>query len=228
MSIRNLKVIMVVVVLLCMGVVIQVGKAEGQTQAIPSFDEHIKRFQEFDKASQLLLSATSPLSVPNTKPKAQYHAELDKAIVAYREFIQKYPSDNLFTPQAMYAIGAALSEQEKPLEAINQFKEIIQKFPTTYTALNAQVQVGKIELKRRNFAQAIAAFESALQKNPNADEVRKAVEVRARPAILYLIFRTYIIQGDLAKATETMAKLHAEFPNESVTIMAMKEIFGVK
>lgn len=235
MAIRYLR---IVVLLLCIEIAIQtgigIGKAEAQTNATspllpslpPSPEEDMKKFREYDHARRKLDIATRPIPEPFIRLKPLYEAQLEEAIIAFRKFVQKYPNDNFYTPMAMHDIAIALIEQGKIQDAMTQLDEIVQKFPNGQAALNAKVQKGRMYLKQRNYPQAIAAFELALEKSANGDEGRKALEEKARPAILYMLVHTHIKMGNHDKAWEIFLKLNSEYPGESYTERAKREVMG--
>lgn len=100
------------------------------------------------------------------------------ALDAYKRFLNRYP-DGPISDLAILEIGALLDELDKPLEAIAAWRDLIERYPASRYAPEAQRRIAEAyELRLQNISQAIAEYETVLVEYPDYlynDAIRRKI-----------------------------------------------------
>ena len=103
--------------------------------------------------------------------------QYDKATEEYRRFTQLFPNDRVMVPRAqlllanlaeidaysIYEKGTELFDQNKYKEALEIFKEVVKKYPTGKTAVNARLNIGAAYQAMEEYAKARDEYLSFLK-----------------------------------------------------------------
>jgi tetratricopeptide (TPR) repeat protein len=132
--------------------------------------------------------------------------EYEKAIGCYKKIVDSWP-DYQYAGQAQFLIGkcyetliksGSLPESEANLKIEQAYKAVIEKYPDCTSAKDAWMELGWLNFKRGQWAEAAQCWELSLKKDP---------ENRLPPHILYPLGRAYEEIGQPDKA----AQVYREF-----------------
>ncbi|MBI4553787.1 MAG: tetratricopeptide repeat protein [Candidatus Latescibacteria bacterium] len=100
----------------------------------------------------------------------------NEALDQYKLFLNAHPATPV-SDAAILEIGALLTGMEKPLEAIAAYRDLIERYPISRHAAEAQRRIAEVyETRLHDIPQAIAAYETILTKYPDSlfyDAVRR-------------------------------------------------------
>ena len=109
----------------------------------------------------------------NTARTMFQRGQLGTARMAFRNFLQRYPSDAL-VPDAHYFLADILVQEEKPEEAVHAFLEIPTLFPTSDRAAEAYYRVGVIYMSQNDMDDAIAYLVRVVETYPGSESAAAA------------------------------------------------------
>jgi len=135
------------------------------------------------------------------------HNDLDLARRYFNSLIQDFPQSNLVS-SAYYAMGSTYREESRFVEAINNFKKVMERDKSDLAG-TAAVAISDIYLAQDNFDAALSTLESTLKDFPHLE---------------HLIF---------PKIADTYAKLNKldlaiQFYRKSLKIVPVKEMSNVQ
>jgi len=149
---------------------------------------------EFKDDAQHLIAQ----SFLNEQNYEQANLEFDK--LATEEF-KTYPD---LQAEAMYKAAFCLNQLARDQEAIERYATFITKFPTSEYVTAAYFDTGTIYAKQKDYDNARANYELALQ-NTNDQDLKAEIQTT--------IGRTYYDQQDYQNAIVAFNKLLEEYPN---------------
>lgn len=121
---------------------------------------------------------------------------------------------------ALFEEGNQLYEQEKYAEAIGKFEEFIAANPSVYMVT---LNIGNCYRMLKEYDKALAAYKLILDKVMADKGTYEGDESAARA--LASTGETYMLMGDLDKASEYMQQAIELFPNDEVLAFNVGEIF---
>jgi len=120
----------------------------------------------------------------------------------------------------LFEEGNQLFEQEKYAEAIAKYEEFLAANPTVY---QVTLNVGNCYRMLKEYDKAIEAYQAILEKVMTDKGTYEGDESAARA--LASMGETYMLMGDLDKASEYMRQAIELFPNDEVLAFNVGEIF---
>lgn len=97
----------------------------------------------------------------------------DKATVAFRDFLKKYP-EGRYAHIAQYWLGEASYAQGDFKQAIQDYKTLIDKYPQSPKLAEAMLKIGYSEYELKNTKAAQASLEQLIQTYPGTTEAGQA------------------------------------------------------
>ncbi len=97
----------------------------------------------------------------------------DKATVAFRDFLKKYP-DGRYAHIAQYWLGEASYAQGDFKQAIKDYKTLINKYPQSPKLAEAMLKIGYSEYELKNNKAAQASLEQLIKSYPGTTEAGQA------------------------------------------------------
>lgn len=97
----------------------------------------------------------------------------DDAIVAFQNFIKKYP-DSTYLPNANYWLGQLNYNKGKKDDAAFYFASVVKNFPKSPKAADAMYKVGVIMQDKGDTAKAKAVYQQVITKYPGTDGAKQA------------------------------------------------------
>lgn len=97
----------------------------------------------------------------------------DEAVVAYSNFLQKYPSGT-YASNAQYWLGEANYVTRKFSEAIAEFQKVIDRYPDSRKLPDAMLKIGYIHYELKQSEQARKVLTELKQKFPGTSSARLA------------------------------------------------------
>ena len=97
----------------------------------------------------------------------------DKATVAFRDFLKKYP-DGRYAHIAQYWLGEASYAQGDFKQAIQDYKKLIDNYPNSPKLAEAMLKIGYSEYELKNTQAAQASLERLIQTYPGTTEAGQA------------------------------------------------------
>jgi|GEM_PF-2151048 len=142
---------------------------------------------------------------PNQLTKALQAADTPKAIRAYSQAIELDP--DLDTAHQNRSLLYWM-KQHDPEKAKNDCEALISKHSETYY-IDACLICGQIYLEQKNYGQAIAKFEIALQ-DASVDEAHPDY-----PYLVHYLGQAYLLHGEALLAEQTYQRLHTLNPEDA-------------
>ncbi|MBI4532162.1 MAG: tetratricopeptide repeat protein, partial [Candidatus Latescibacteria bacterium] len=116
--------------------------------------------------------------------------QYDKATEEYQRFLQVFPQDRVMVPRAqmllanlaeidaysIYEKGTELFDQNKYTEAMEIFKEVVQKYPNSKTAINARLNIAAAYQAREEYAKARDEYLGFLREYQQNSDFSQQVE----------------------------------------------------
>jgi tetratricopeptide (TPR) repeat protein len=130
------------------------------------------------------------------------------------------PSIDDETALALFDEGNQLFEEEKYTEAAAKFEEFLEANPSIY---QVNLNIGNCYREMKEYDKAIAAYKIILDKVMEEKGSYEGDEGAARA--LSSIGETYMMQGDLEKANESLQQAMSLFPNDETLAFNVGEIF---
>jgi len=93
-----------------------------------------------------------------------------EALVGFKKIYANYPESG-YTPESLYMMGALSYETRRFAEAIDLFKEYIQRFPEGSHVRDAYFGVGDCYSRMRQFNDADVWYDNALKKWPALEDI---------------------------------------------------------
>jgi|GEM_PF-6761131 len=97
----------------------------------------------------------------------------DNAITKFREFIDKYPDDDL-TDNAQYWIGECHLKKKEYLKAIDEFQNVVEYYPLGNKVPEAYLKIGYAYLYLKDKVSAVQYFKQVMDMFPNTDASAEA------------------------------------------------------
>ncbi len=97
----------------------------------------------------------------------------DDAIVAFQNFIKKYP-DSTYQPNANYWLGQLNYNKGKKDDAAYYFASVVKNYPKSPKAADAMYKVGVIMQDKGDTAKAKAVYQQVINKYPGTDGAKQA------------------------------------------------------
>ncbi|HBH9504592.1 cell division protein CpoB [Escherichia fergusonii] len=97
----------------------------------------------------------------------------DDAIVAFQNFIKKYP-DSTYLPNANYWLGQLNYNKGKKDDAAYYFASVVKNYPKSPKAADAMFKVGVIMQDKGDTAKAKAVYQQVINKYPGSDGAKQA------------------------------------------------------
>lgn len=97
----------------------------------------------------------------------------DKATVAFRDFLKKYPNGR-YAHIAQYWLGEASYAQGDFKQAIKDYKTLIDKYPQSPKLAEAMLKIGYSEYELKNTKAAQASLEQLIKTYPGTTEAGQA------------------------------------------------------
>ena len=210
-----------------------------------AFDQ--KDFKISLKASSYLVK-TWPLS--DYAPDAQYlvgrsyeaRHDDEKAFKAYKKVIENYPRseklDDVLQRQYQIALRFLGGQRFKLWGLIpffpdmektaGLFEQIVKSGPYSSVAPQAQLSIGTAQEKRREYVEAVAAYELAADRYNDQPVIASEAKYRAGLAYLKQALTAEYDQGTAGQAIATFADFIALYPNDKRVPEARKFIDQLK
>ncbi|EMD6811629.1 MULTISPECIES: cell division protein CpoB [Citrobacter] len=127
-------------------------------------------------------AATSGAPVQSGDANTDYNAAIalvqdksrqDDAIVAFQNFIKKYP-DSTYQPNANYWLGQLNYNKGKKDDAAFYFASVVKNYPKSPKASDAMYKVGVIMQDKGDAAKAKAVYQQVISKYPGTDGAKQA------------------------------------------------------
>ncbi|ELH9386847.1 cell division protein CpoB [Salmonella enterica] len=127
-------------------------------------------------------TATSGAPVQSGDVNTDYNAAIalvqdksrqDDAIVAFQNFIKKYP-DSTYQPNANYWLGQLNYNKGKKDDAAYYFASVVKNYPKSPKAADAMYKVGVIMQDKGDTAKAKAVYQQVINKYPGTDGAKQA------------------------------------------------------
>ncbi|POT58103.1 cell division protein CpoB [Citrobacter amalonaticus] len=127
-------------------------------------------------------AATSGAPVQSGDANTDYNAAIalvqdksrqDDAIVAFQNFIKKYP-DSTYQPNANYWLGQLNYNKGKKDDAAFYFASVVKNYPKSPKAADAMYKVGVIMQDKGDTAKAKAVYQQVISKYPGTDGAKQA------------------------------------------------------
>ncbi|ECG1191416.1 cell division protein CpoB [Salmonella bongori] len=127
-------------------------------------------------------AATSGTPVQTGDANTDYNAAIalvqdnsrqDEAIVAFQNFIKKYP-DSTYQPNANYWLGQLNYNKGKKDDAAYYFASVVKNYPKSPKAADAMYKVGVIMQDKGDTAKAKAVYQQVISKYPGTDGAKQA------------------------------------------------------
>lgn len=206
-------------------VVLPADQLYNQGLALANAGKMSRAAAEFDKVDQQHpYSKYSRNSIIMSAYSNYASGRYDEAIISARRFVTLYPT-NPDSAYALYIIGNSYfkqipdvtRDQEMSEKALSAMNELIQRFPNSEYADDAQkkinitrdqlagkeMEVGRYYLKQRNFIAAINRFKTVVQKYQTTRHVEEA---------LARLTESYYSLGVISEAQTAAAVLGHNFP----------------
>ena len=97
----------------------------------------------------------------------------DKATVAFRDFLKKYP-DGRYAHIAQYWLGEASYAQGKYKQAIKDYQALIDRYPNSPKLAEAMLKIGYSEYELKNYKAAQNSLERLIKTYPGTTEAGQA------------------------------------------------------
>ncbi|MDB2179839.1 cell division protein CpoB [Citrobacter farmeri] len=127
-------------------------------------------------------AATSGAPVQSGDANSDYNAAIalvqdksrqDDAIVAFQNFIKKYP-DSTYQPNANYWLGQLNYNKGKKDDAAFYFASVVKNYPKSPKASDAMYKVGVIMQDKGDSAKAKAVYQQVISKYPGTEGAKQA------------------------------------------------------
>lgn len=118
-------------------------------------------------------------------------------------------------PYVRYQYAQALYKSGKTMDAINEFKNIQEKFPDSEYAEVSLFTIGWIYFQQRNYSQSIAQYNNVILKYP---------DTKLKPVIYYSIGDAQFNQGKYDSAIVNYEKVLAQYPSSQYVFDAVNGI----
>ena len=127
-------------------------------------------------------AATSGAPVQSGDANTDYNAAIalvqdksrqDDAIVAFQNFIKKYP-DSTYQPNANYWLGQLNYNKGKKDDAAFYFASVVKNYPKSPKAADAMYKVGVIMQDKGDTAKAKAVYQQVISKYPGTEGAKQA------------------------------------------------------
>ncbi|EQC1554186.1 cell division protein CpoB [Citrobacter amalonaticus] len=127
-------------------------------------------------------AATSGAPVQSGDANTDYNAAIalvqdksrqDDAIVAFQNFIKKYP-DSTYQPNANYWLGQLNYNKGKKDDAAFYFASVVKNYPKSPKAADAMYKVGVIMQDKGDAAKAKAVYQQVISKYPGTEGAKQA------------------------------------------------------
>lgn len=99
--------------------------------------------------------------------------------------------------------------------ALEGFNNYLKFFGTTESAPNAQYYIGEIEFQRKNYDQALTAFDAVLERYPENPKTLDA---------LFMKGRTLVLQGERTAGADEFQEVIKRAPRSTLAVQARAEI----
>lgn len=187
----------------------QAFEAAGKAKEAVAMFEKIESDYPKEAASLLAALARVRLLVAAEPPELDAAAEILGDLVSdseKRERIEAFgwSVDGFFAEWAW-----TLADAGKPDEADKAFQELLEKFPNGEYAADARFNLAESANQRGDFAEVVKLLSPLVESK---DKGATPVPDRLLPDILYRLGRTQIELADWPKASKTLDRLIAEFP----------------
>jgi TolA-binding protein len=104
--------------------------------------------------------------------------DYNNAIIAYQEFIQKFPSSALI-PNAYYWIGKSAEFLKRETEAIDNFNKVLSINLKSTIGISAAIDLANIYTNRNDFNPAIRVLNSSIDAQPTSNRIPELLYLRA-------------------------------------------------
>ena len=162
---------------------------------------------------------------------------MDRTVEMYQQIIKNAPYGT-YAAEAQFKIGLAREQQRKFTDAVDAYQKVcvLDNYPTSTTAPNAQYQIGYAWMRATDNAhdegaarKAIDAFQDYLVRYPNSDKAPQAQENiqhlgQKQTQGAYNIARFYETQHDTRAAFIYYNEVVREDPNSAQAQLAKKRI----
>jgi outer membrane protein assembly factor BamD len=168
----------------------RIGKIEEDEADYPnafkSFQTMVKKYPSSDYFEQALgeqyrIANLYLAGEPQRIWKIPVGPSMDKTVDMYNQIIKNAPYGT-YAAQCEFKIGLAREQQRKYTDAITAYQKVLDDYPTSAVASNAQYQIGYAWMRAASSAEydqsaarkAIEAFQDFLVRYPNSDKAAQA------------------------------------------------------
>lgn len=137
----------------------------------PDFQPSESVGQESDYSS--LNAAQQPEAVYQTAYNDYLNRNYDLAILAFKNFLNSYPSSNLAV-NAQYWIGECYYAQKEYDKALIEFEKVLTRYPDAPKAISALLKKGLTLFELGKVQQGRSILEELIDKHPYSSEARIA------------------------------------------------------
>lgn len=123
--------------------------------------------------------------------------DYNNAMIAYQEFIRRYPSSPLI-PNAYYWIGKSAAFLKREAEAIDNFNRVLSINLRSDIGISAAIDLANIYTNKNDFTSAIKVLNSSIDAQPTSNQV---------PELLYLRAVAEIKSNNLEEAYKTLDQI---------------------
>ena len=142
--------------------------------------ESFEKAEEQIYAQQRSLFSTEPLTVPGTA-----NTELEKVIEKCSAILQ-FHSETGYVEDALLMLGKAFYYQNNYQKAQRKFEELVASQVEGDYELEAELWIGKCQMKLKHYSDALSTLHSVRQKAIEED-VYEAVRQEQNPAVIFML-----------------------------------------
>jgi TolA-binding protein len=157
---------------------------------------------------QLAGAVVNPPSVITTNAPAHTNA-LEEALAAFQSLTNQFPQSPLLG-KACLGLGWCYWLQVKLPESRAAFETAIQRLPFSADQATAYFKLADVQYRQNESAGALSNYTAVVEKYGGLAEVRTNLLERA----LYQIVLSGLAAGDIRAATNALARLLAEYPED--------------
>lgn len=156
---------------------------EAEASKILSQDalEGEQRREAYEKASGIYRQIVAEYPGSSVSPFAQYQlgnlaaelAEYDRAVGAYKDFIERYPDHPVLLPMVYQRLGYAYLQSGDRQAALGAFEEVVRR-PEAWSRDQAYYETGRLYEGMDRRDEAIRRYEALIKEHPRSPWVQEA------------------------------------------------------
>ena len=164
--------VLFLIVMLVAGLAFKASRTSGRSSVMTAYAQALDKTEPSDQAAAL---ETLSQGVGKHDPEVIYMAgetayragQYDKAKAAFDRLKKDFP-DSPYTPDAVEGLGN-IAENAKDYDgALAQYKEVRDKWDTSFAARRQPTNIAKMEERRGNLKEAVAAYREQMQVFPGS------------------------------------------------------------